>query len=90
MKKALHIILTLTFIGIIAGGLLAMVSSWASPESKQIKKPKQKEQFFLFSPKEKHTSRLRILNLKLTKYLTRIKSLSDIRLLMKVTGFRER
>ena len=31
MNKALHILITLTVIGIITGGVLALVNIWASP-----------------------------------------------------------
>jgi len=53
MKKTVHIILTLTFIGAVAGGLLAMVNNWASPRIAANKKAETERAIFLVQPEGK-------------------------------------
>lgn len=53
MKKVIHIIATLTIIGIIAGGLLSGVNNWATPLIEANKKAETEKAIFLVNPSGK-------------------------------------
>lgn len=50
MKQIIHIILTLTIIGVIAGGVLSKVNTWSAPLIKQNQKSETERAIFLVQP----------------------------------------
>lgn len=50
MKTMIHMIATLTIIGVVAGGLLSGVSNWASPLIEKNKKIETEKAIFLVNP----------------------------------------
>ncbi|MFH1195338.1 MAG: FMN-binding protein [bacterium] len=53
MKTVIHMILTLTIIGVVAGGLLSFVSNWADPLIAANKKAETEKAIFLVNPEGK-------------------------------------
>ena len=87
MKKALHIILTLTFIGIIAGGLLAMVSSWAAPLIEANKKAETERAIFLVHPEGKTYENINNIGFEAYKVFDNNKNFSGYSLAYEGNGF---
>ena len=58
MKTVINMILTLTIIGIVAGGLLAGVSEWATPFIEANKKAETERAIFIVQPKGKTYEKL--------------------------------
>jgi Na+-translocating ferredoxin:NAD+ oxidoreductase subunit G len=53
MKTVIHMILTLTIIGVVAGGLLSLVSNWADPLIAANQKAETEKAIFLVNPEGK-------------------------------------
>lgn len=53
MKTVIHLILTLSIIGIVSGGLLSLVSDWAAPLIAANQKSETEKAIFLVQPKGK-------------------------------------
>jgi len=58
MKNVIHMILTLSIIGVIAGGLLAGVSEWATPLIEANKKAETEKAIFVVQPEGKSYEKL--------------------------------
>ncbi len=87
MKKAAHIILTLTFLGIAAGALLAVVSSWASPLIEANKKAETERAIFLVHPEGKSYEPLKATGLEAYKVFDKDKKFSGYSLVFEGNGF---
>lgn len=87
MKKAAHIILTLTFLGIIAGALLAVVNNWASPRIEANKKAETERAIFLVQPEGKSYDQLKEADFEVYKVFDKNKSFVGYSLVFEGNGF---
>lgn len=69
MKTVIHMIITLTVIGIVSGGLLSQISNWASPKIAKHREEETKQAIFKVQPKAGDYRRIEIKNLECYKVL---------------------
>lgn len=87
MKTVIHMIITLTFIGVIAGGLLSIVNGWADPQIRANQKAETERAIFLVNPDGKSYETLDSPQLEIYKVFDDNKSLLGYSIANEGNGF---
>lgn len=87
MKKTVHIIITLTIIGAVSGGLLSVVNKWASPLIASNKRSETEKGIFLVQPYGKFYEKINTNEIELYKVFDENKNLVGYSLAYEGNGF---
>lgn len=87
MKTVIHMIATLSIIGIVAGGLLAGVNSWTSPLIEANKKAETEKAIFLVNPEGKSYEAVPNKEFEIYKVMNEAKELFGYSLVYEGNGF---
>jgi electron transport complex protein RnfG len=87
MKKVIHMIATLTIIGVIAGGLLSQVNNWANPLIAANQKAETEKAIFLVQPNGKSYEPVKSLELEIYKVFDDNRNLVGYSLVSAGNGF---
>lgn len=87
MKNIIHMIATLTIIGIVAGGLLAGVNGWATPLIEANKKAETEKAIFLVNPAGKSYETVANAGFEIYKVMDETKKLIGYSLVNEGNGF---
>ena len=87
MKTIIHMIVTLTVIGVIAGGLLFMVSDWANPLIAANQKAETEKAIFLVHPEAKSYEEVNVKGMEIYKVFDEQKNPAGYSLVYEGNGF---
>lgn len=87
MKTIIHMIATLSIIGIIAGGLLSQVAGWANPLIEINKKAETEKAIFLVHPEAKSYETVAGTDIEIYKVFDENKNISGFSLAFEGNGF---
>lgn len=87
MKTVIHMIATLSIIGILSGGLLSQISNWASPIIEENAKIETEKAIFIVNPEGKSYEEINAKDIELYKVLDENKSVIGYSLAHSGNGF---
>ncbi|MBU2492806.1 MAG: FMN-binding protein [Bacteroidetes bacterium] len=87
MKTVIHMLLTLTFIGIVSGGLLSQISEWAEPKIEEHRKAETARAIYLVQPEAKSYERITNVDFEVYKVFDEMKNSIGFALPYEGNGF---
>lgn len=87
MKTVIHMIATLTIIGVVTGGILFVVSDWADPLIAANQKAETEKAIFLVHPEAKSYEQANVKGMEIYKVFDDLKNISGYSVVLEGNGF---